>query len=106
VTAVGKKQDEGEAVSSDDDTIEAYSSTGVQSLREGLLPLDLATVKDFLRFIIATSRGLIDDGDEVTVDSMTTFSERFFTGFARITGNDIEETDRRAVYDVSIRVGR
>jgi hypothetical protein len=42
-----------------------------RSLREGVPPLDLATIKDFLRFIVATSRGIIDNGQKkVTVDSM------------------------------------
>ena len=69
---------------------------------EGLPPLDLATIKDFLRFIVATSRGIIDDKQkQVTVDSINTFTEWFFAGFARVTGHRIDGEDRRAVYDVS-----
>jgi hypothetical protein len=42
-----------------------------RSLREGLPPLDLATIKDFFRFIVATSRVIIDDGQKkVTINSM------------------------------------
>ena len=77
-------------------------TTGAQTLREGLHPLDLATIKDFLRFIASVSDGIIDDETElVTADSMNTFAEWFFAGFARMTGNRIEEEDRRAVYSVS-----
>ena len=76
--------------------------TGAQRLREGLPPLDLATIKDFLRFIASVSDGIIDDEDElVTADSMNTFTDRFFAGFARVTGDRIKEEDRRAVYSVS-----
>ena len=75
---------------------------GVFGKPEGLPPLDLATIKDFLRFIVATSRGIIDDKQkQVTVDSVNTFTEWFFAGFARVTGNRIDGEDRRAVYDVS-----
>ena len=83
-------------------TVDASYTTGAQRLHEGLPPLDLATIKDFLRFIAAISRGTIDDKEElVTADSMNTFAEWFFAGFARVTSNRIEEKDRRAVYDVS-----
>lgn len=51
-------------------------TTGVQSLREGLLSLDLATIKDFIRFIAFVSNGIIDDETElVLVDFMNTFVE-------------------------------
>lgn len=36
------------------------------------------------------------------VDSVNTFAEWFFAGFARITGNCIINEDRHAVYDVRI----
>lgn len=73
-----------------------------QSLREGLPPLDLATIKDFLRFIASVSDGIIDDDTElVTADSINTFAEWFFAGFARVIGNYIDKEDRRAVYSVS-----
>jgi hypothetical protein len=45
---------------------------------------DLATVKDFPRFYIATSRGKIDENERPTVDSVNTFAEWFFAGFTRI----------------------
>ena len=103
VVAVEKKeQDTGKALLSDDAAVDVPYTIGARSLRKGLPPLDLATIKDFLRFIIATSRGVIDNGQQkVTVDSMNTFAEWFFAGFARVTGNRINEEDRRAVYDVS-----
>ena len=97
-----KEQDTGEALFSDDAAVDVSYTIRVRSLREGLPRLDLITIKDFLRFIIATSRGIIDDGQKkVTVDSIKTFAEWFFAGFAQVTGNHIDEEDRRAVYDVS-----
>ena len=73
-----------------------------QSLREFLLPLSLDTIKDFLRFIVTTSQGIIDDGQsKVTVDSMNISAEWFFAGIARATGNRTDEEDRCAVYDIS-----
>ncbi|KAL9045573.1 MAG: hypothetical protein Q9214_001404 [Letrouitia sp. 1 TL-2023] len=66
--------------------------------KEGLPPLDLATIKDFLRFHVAISRGRVDD-ERITVDSVNTFTEWYFAGFARVTGNLIDKEDRRAVYD-------
>lgn len=42
---------------------------------------DLATVKDFLRFYIATSRGKIDENERPTVDSLSTFAKWFFCPF-------------------------
>ncbi len=104
VVAVEKKQqDTGKALSVDDTVVDASYTMEARSLREGLPPLDLATIKDFLRFIVATSRGIIDDKQKkVTVDSINTFTEWFFAGFARVTGNRIDGEDRRAVYDVSV----
>lgn len=80
--------------------VDVCHATGPQRLGEDVLPLDLATIKDFLRFHVAISRGRIDD-ERITVDSVNTFAEWFFAGFARVTGNLINEEDRRAVYDVS-----
>lgn len=103
VIAVEKKeQDTRESLFSDDAAVNVPYTMRARSLQESLPPLDLVTIKDFLRFIIATSRGIIDDGQKkVTVDSMNTFAEWFFAGFARVTGNRIDEEDRCAVYDVS-----
>lgn len=103
VDGVGKKRDTRVVLSDDDDdaaTVDICHTTGLQRLREGALPLGLATIKDFLRFHVAISRGRIDD-KRITVDSVNTFAEWFFAGFARVTGNLINEEDRRAVYDVS-----
>jgi hypothetical protein len=52
---------------------------------------DLTTVKDFLRFYIATSRGKIDENERPTADLVNTFTQWFFTGFARITGTPTDE---------------
>ena len=70
-------------------------------LQKGLPPLDLATIKDFLRYITATSKGRLDDKKRVTVASINIFAEWFFTGFARVTGNGIDKEDKGAVYHVS-----
>jgi len=59
---------------------------------------DLATVKDFHRFCIATSRGKIGDEGKPTIDSINAFAEHFFTGFARVAGTPIDEKDSSSVY--------
>jgi len=98
-----RTQDADEVLSDNQSAVDVSHAIGAQGLREGLPPLDLATIKDFLRFIASVSDGIIDDETElVTADSMNTFAEWFFAGFARVTGNRIEEQDRRAVYSVSI----
>jgi hypothetical protein len=74
-------------------------------LSERVHPPDLATIKEFLRFHVAISRERIDEKGRITVDSMNTFAEWFFPGYARITGSSIDEDDRRAVYDVSTSRG-
>ena len=101
VDGVEKKKRDTRVVLSDNATaVDVCHATGPQRLEEGVLPLDLATIKDFLRYHVAISRGRIDD-ERITVDSVNTFAEWFFAGFARVTGNLINEEDRRAVYDVS-----
>ncbi len=96
-----KKRDTGGSLITADPAIDVYSTTGVWSLEEGSTPPDLATIKDFLRFHVAISRGRIDD-KRITVDSLNTFAEWFFAGFARVTGSLIDQEDRYTVYDVSI----
>ena len=96
-----KKRDVGVVPSDNDAAVDICHTTGARRLGEGVPPLDLATIKDFLRFHVAISRGRIDD-ERITVDSVNTFAEWFFAGFARVTGNLINEEDRRAVYDVSV----
>ena len=77
----------------------------LQSLREGFPPLDLATIKDFrASFDLSplSAMGLSTTRPNSSpADSINTFAEWFFAGFARVTGNRIEEEDRRAVYSVS-----
>lgn len=71
-------------------------------LRKGLPPPNIATTKDFLRFIVATSRGRIDDKhNKITVKSLIANAEWFFAGFARVTGNGAKEEDRQEIYWVS-----
>jgi hypothetical protein len=68
-------------------------------LHQGVEAPDLATIKDFFRFHIATSCGRIVA--KPTVDSINTNAEWFFAGFTRITGTVINEEDRAEVYKVS-----
>jgi hypothetical protein len=75
---------------------------GPTSLQEGSPPLDIATIKDFLRFKASISEGRIDEElERTTADSLNAFAEWFFAGFARVTGNSIPKEDRQEVYDVS-----
>ena len=68
-------------------------------LRRGVEAPDLATVKDFFRFYIATSYGRIVA--KPTPDSINIIAEWFYAGFTRITGTEINEKDRSEVYKVS-----
>ena len=68
-------------------------------LRSGVEAPDLATVKDFLRFYIATSRPQLSKIP--TVDSINTVAEWFFAGFTRVTGTETDADERSEVYDVS-----
>ena len=68
-------------------------------LQQGVKAPDLATIKDFFRFYIATSCGRIVA--KPTPDSINTIAEWFFAGFTRITGTEINEKDRSEVYKVS-----
>lgn len=68
-------------------------------LRPGVEAPDLATVKDFLRFYIATSRPQLTK--KPTVDSINTVAEWFFAGFTRVTGTETDAEERSDVYGVS-----
>lgn len=66
-------------------------------LRKGVETPDLATVKDLVRFYIATSKPQIDV--KPTVDSINTVMEWFFAGFTRVTGTETDEEERSEVYN-------
>ncbi|KAL2440885.1 hypothetical protein ABEF95_008226 [Exophiala dermatitidis] len=66
-------------------------------LGEGVDAPDLATVKDFLRFYVATSRGKIVK--QPTADSLNTFAEWFFAGFTRVTGTPTDADEKSEVYN-------
>ena len=68
-------------------------------LRPDIAAPDLVTVKDFIRFYIATSRPKLTN--KPTVDSINTVAEWFFAGITRVTGTDTDEKDRSEVYNVS-----
>jgi len=103
VAAIGKKkQNTEEALFDNNSAVDALYIMEARSLREDLPPLDLVTIKDFLRFIVATSQEIIDDEQKkITVDSINTFAEWFFAGFARVTSNRIDKKNRCAIYDIS-----
>jgi len=68
-----------------------------QYLWPGVACPDLATVKDFIRFYIATSNPRLDE--RPTVDSVNIVAEWFFAGFTRVTGTDTVEEERSEVYN-------
>ena len=67
-------------------------SAGQDCLCEEVDAPNLTTVKDFLHFHIATTRGKIVE--KPTVDSVNTFAEWFFAGFTRITDTPTDEENR------------
>ena len=99
-----KKKRDPKLVLFDDDVtaVNAYCTTGLRHLRKGVLPLDIATIKDLLRFYVTISQGRIDE-ERIIVDSVNnTFAEWFFAGSTQVTGNLINEDDRRAVGNASV----
>jgi hypothetical protein len=64
-------------------------------LRKNVKGPNLATVKDFLRFHAATSEGKIKD--EITSDSLYTFTKWFFAGFSCITDTTTNADNRSEV---------
>ncbi|KIW11740.1 hypothetical protein PV08_09012 [Exophiala spinifera] len=70
-------------------------------LAEGVPAPDLVTVKDFLRFYIATSHPQLERSaakPRPTADVICTVAEWFFAGFARTAGSDTKAEDRSEVY--------
>jgi hypothetical protein len=61
---------------------------------------DLATLKDFFRFIASLGTGMILE--EMTANLLNVYGEWFFAGFSRITGTPTDADDRSAVFNVSI----
>jgi len=61
---------------------------------------DLATVKDFIRFYVATSKPQLDKVEKrPTADSINIAAEWFFAGFTRVTGTDTDKEERSEVYN-------
>jgi hypothetical protein len=60
---------------------------------------DLATLKDFLQFQASVMRGKIKKIP--TDESLNSFAEWFFAGFARVTETIIGKIERSEVYNVS-----
>ena len=70
------------------------------TLKRGARAPHLAEIKDYLRFVAKVSRGRLDKGKKVTVDSLVVNAEWFFAGFARVTGVEVDIGDRQSVYRV------
>jgi hypothetical protein len=68
-------------------------------LGEGVDAPNVPTVKDFIRFSAAASRGKIVKLP--TVDSINAFAEWFFAGFTRVTRTPTIKEDRTEVFNVS-----
>ena len=77
ITLVEKRtHNAGEVLFDKQNAVDVSHITEAQTLRKGLSFLDLATIKDFLRFIVSVSDEIIDDEIElVTADSMNIFAE-------------------------------
>lgn len=87
------RRQRGLPVPTEDDVRAQYLCSGVQTP-------DLATIKDFFRFYIATSFPRLTD--KPTVDSMNTIAEWFFAAFKRATGTAIPADNRSEVYGVRV----
>ncbi|KAI9770979.1 MAG: hypothetical protein M1840_002683 [Geoglossum simile] len=57
---------------------------------------DLATIKDFIRYYIDSSRGRLSL--KLVVSSVLNFAERFFVGFTRVTRTTFDPSDTTEVY--------
>ena len=60
------------------------AATRARVLRENVEVPDLATLKNFFRFVAASSKGMIME--KSTPKSLNTSGKWFFAGFSRITG--------------------
>ncbi|KAL6716976.1 hypothetical protein ACLMJK_004889 [Lecanora helva] len=76
--------------------LEEYPQPEDLTLRKGLQPLGLSTLRDFFRFYAMSSKGLLEK--RVTVDTLLACAEWFFAGFARVTENQFSEDDRTSTY--------
>ena len=97
-----KKEKEEQGVLFLDNTMNGPYTTEARSLRAGLPPLDIPTMKDFFRFYALTGDGQLDV--RMTTDSLNSQAERFFAGFTRVAGSNITEQDRAHIYDVRFSI--
>jgi len=86
-----------------DAAVDARYAMTPPDLLERSPPPDLANIRDFIRFHASVARGNLDPQGRPTTDSVNTFAEWFFAGFARVTGNWVDTKDRKAVYKVRYR---
>jgi len=68
-------------------------------LGKGVDAPDVPTVKDFIRFSAAASRGKA--AELPNFDSVKAFAECFFAGFTRVTGTPTIKEDRTEAFSVS-----
>ena len=92
-----EEHDKGELLLDNKEKDSSHSSP--PSLQAGLPSLDLATIKDFLRFYALGSDGGLDV--RMTAESLNSQAERFFAGFTRVTRSIVTEQDRSHIYNVS-----
>jgi hypothetical protein len=64
-------------------------------LGPGVAAPDLASMKDFIRFYVATSKPKLSH--KPTRDSIKTVVKWFFAGFERVTGTEINGDDKSEV---------
>lgn len=69
-----------------------------ECLQQGQPAPDLATVKDFIRFYISSTHGMLTV--RPTMSSVKNFAERFFAGFTRVTKQSFDWKDTQDVYHV------
>lgn len=73
-TVEKKQRDAGVVLSDKNAAVDVCYATGAQRLKENICPLDLGTIKYFLRFHVAISRGRIED-KRIAVASVNIFAE-------------------------------
>lgn len=69
-----------------------------ECLQQGQPAPDLATVKDFIRFYISSTHGMLTV--RPIMSSVKNFAERFFTGFTCVTKQLFDWKDTQDVYHV------
>ncbi|KAL9637832.1 MAG: hypothetical protein Q9164_001951 [Protoblastenia rupestris] len=101
VASVQSEEHDNEELLFDNEKVDA-PRVSPPSLQEGLPSLNLATIKDFLRFYALGSDGRLDP--RMTSESLNNRAERFFAGFTRITSSVVTEQDRSHIYNYLLTI--